>query len=137
MVTLRIAQLFLTILLVAGLWFVRENEPGVSPWLPPCFFHRLTELHCPGCGGTRALHALTNGHLVEAVGHNALLIVSLPPLAFWYLLWITPATWFAGLRGRRLPTWFVWSVCAVVVVFTVLRNLPWAPFTSLAPGCAH
>ena len=132
-VALRIAQFALTLLLCAGLWFVRENEPGTTPLLPPCPFHELTDLHCPGCGSTRALHALTNGELLVALGHNVLLVTALPPLAFWYFLWLTPPTWFASLRGKQLPPWFMWTVFAFIAVFSVVRNLPWAPFRYLAP----
>ena len=35
--------------------------------------------------------------------------------------------------GRVFPTWLAWSLTAFVVVFGLVRNLPWWPFTLLVP----
>jgi hypothetical protein len=34
--------------------------------LPPCVFHAATGYDCPGCGGSRAVHALLSGHPVKS-----------------------------------------------------------------------
>jgi hypothetical protein len=52
----------------------------------PCPFRSITGLMCPGCGSQRALHDLLHFRLVEAFGHNALLVVALPVLAFQWLI---------------------------------------------------
>ena len=62
------------------------------------------------------MHDLVHGDVVEAVGHNALLI---PAIVF--VLWASVRT--PGARWSRL--WLV-----AIVVFTVARNLPGSP---LAP----
>jgi hypothetical protein len=38
----------------------------------PCAFARATHMPCPGCGSTRAVHALAAGDLREVVHMNAL-----------------------------------------------------------------
>ena len=38
-------------------------------------FHAMTGLWCPGCGGLRAVHDLTHGHLVTALHENALVVL--------------------------------------------------------------
>lgn len=35
----------------------------VADWIPPCLFHRVSGLYCPGCGGTRAVKSLLEGRL--------------------------------------------------------------------------
>ena len=105
---------------VCALAFV--GEPGRSPWLPSCLFHRLTGVWCPGCGNTRALHALTHGELLASLRNNILLIPALLTLGA------------LALRPRlALSPRLCAVVATVVILFFVLRNLPWWPFCLLAP----
>ncbi len=101
---------------------------SASTVLPPCFFHALTHLYCPGCGTTRALHALLHGELVLAVQMNPLTVIALAliPLMVWNTM-CPDRAWFTRVSDARL--WL-----PLVVAFAVLRNLPWEPFVSLAPG---
>ena len=36
----------------------------------PCAFYRLTGFYCPGCGGTRALLSLLQGHVLQALWYH-------------------------------------------------------------------
>ncbi|MEO7936551.1 MAG: DUF2752 domain-containing protein [Dokdonella sp.] len=107
------------------LWF-DPYAPGSI--LPPCWFHALTGLYCPGCGVTRALHALLHGHVGLAMQMNSLAVIAIPAIPT--MLWnaARPGTaWMAKLSDARL--WLL-----LVVAFEVLRNMPWQPFVWLAPG---
>lgn len=100
--------------------------------LPPCPFLALTGWLCPGCGSTRALHALLHGDLVRALAMNPLLVIASPLLA-----WMALNAAGANPPGRRLL--MPWSAnpnswLAVLLGYGVLRNLPWMPFAWLAPG---
>ena len=111
------------ILVFAGLCGVLMfATPGKSHWLPPCFFHQLTGILCPGCGSTRALHAMIHGDVLRSLHNNALL---LPALAV-----ILSLAAFPRLAVNRR---FVTAVLAIVVAFMILRNIPCWPFTLLAP----
>ncbi|EOR71665.1 hypothetical protein TM51_06237 [Thermobifida fusca TM51] len=111
---------------------VDPNVPGrypVCPWLT------VTGTYCPGCGTTRALHALTYFDIVGAAQMNLLLLAVLPFLAFAYVRWVyrsfrpppTPPAPPAPLH----PFW-TWALPGAILVFWVVRNLPFATF--LAPG---
>jgi hypothetical protein len=108
---------------------------GAHPaaWYPRCPFFSLTGLFCPGCGSARMLHALAHGDFRAAAGFNVLLVCVLPLLAFWGAVAL-----YRGLAQNRpapkLPFGFTLGVLAVSAVFGVLRNLPWWPFSVLAPG---
>lgn len=120
--------------LVSGLLILRAFAPSASSFYPPCLFHKITGLHCPGCGGTRCLHALMNRRYAEAAHMNALFLVALPFLAWGALRW-----WWRWVRvlpqesGARMHPWLARGIAFSVVAFAVLRNLPWPPFTYLAP----
>ena len=58
--------------------FVDPNQPGHFPLCP---FKEITGLDCPGCGGLRAVHALTHGDLGTALDQNLLVTVLVLPLA--------------------------------------------------------
>ena len=62
-------------LAVAGLIWLWAIDPAESDVYPPCALHWLTGLHCPGCGSTRAAHALLHGNFFDALCFNALLVI--------------------------------------------------------------
>lgn len=117
----------------AGVWLLRTFDPNApgNPF-PPCMFYTATGWHCPGCGLTRCLHALAHGDLPQAMAMNPLLLV---------LVLLTPVfvAWRLGWRARVLqPMARLMSTATfwigLLALYGVARNLPWAPFTWLAPG---
>ena len=98
-------------------------NPATHPIYPVCQFHRLTGLNCPGCGMTRALHALLHANFATALRDNALFVLTLGAgflRAAWY-------GWnrLNGQPNREFfPMKFLWPLLTVALVFTVLRNLP-------------
>jgi len=120
--------------LVLGLLTLQANPPAHSSFYPPCVLHKLTGLHCPGCGSTRSAHELLNGHVSEAANKNLLFLIALPFLVWSALRWW--ARWVRGLPPRMsapLKPWLASGIAFSVIAFAVLRNLPWPPFSYLAP----
>ena len=113
--------------------FLYLVNPHAHQVFLPCPFRVLTGLYCPFCGGLRMVHDLAHGHAVQAFHDNALAI---PLLLVAVLAWLNAAVecW----RGRpvvrlRRPAWLWPAVTVVLVGWTVLRNLPFGPFTALRP----
>ena len=108
-------------------------NPSHYPFYPRCLLYTTTGIYCPGCGSLRALHQLTHGHLVTALRCNPLLILSLPFVAFYCLR--LASRWWAGkpLPRLALSPGCIKLLVTVLILFTVLRNIPYAPFTYLAP----
>jgi hypothetical protein len=119
------AGLALLVALSGYATLVDPHEPG---HFPTCPVLALTGYACPGCGSLRALHDLFHGRFGEAAGHNVTALIVLP-LAV--LIGVRVAV--LGRPARPAPTWLPLAVLAAVVVWTVARNLPFAPFQALAP----
>lgn len=119
---------------LAGAAWLGGSDPEHGRGLfPPCVWYVATHTHCPGCGITRALHDLLHGRVLAALDHNALgLVVLLTAGVVW-----TRAAWNALRTDRWEPPLFPAHTARWLaiggVTWAVLRNLPWAPFTVLAP----
>ena len=118
------------ILAAAALYYIKRDN---APWLPPCPFHWLTELYCPGCGSSRAILRMLHGDITGAIAANVLVVVCVPAVA---IMVVSNAC--TAITGRmpgmwRLPAWGAWAVCIGIVAFWVLRNLPVYPLSLLAP----
>lgn len=116
----------LGVLMIAVCFF----KPGASAWLPPCPFHALTGLYCPGCGSTRMLYLLVHGHPLLAFRENAFVMLLLPVLVVKLVVDLAGMRDVIGVRYTR-PLGI--GIAAAIVLFTVARNLPWEPFRVLAP----
>lgn len=118
-----VVALFVT----AGLALLFLFDPARHAFYPVCLFKRMTGYDCPGCGGLRALHHLLRGDLWQAFRLNPLVVVGLPLLGVWAIrTWLNPP----GKRrsGKTSALFWAWLLLAVVVLFGVLRNLPFWPF---------
>ncbi|MFF0836499.1 MULTISPECIES: DUF2752 domain-containing protein [unclassified Streptomyces] len=99
---------------------VDPNEPG---HYPVCPLYRLTGLYCPGCGGLRSAHAFVHGDLLGALRDNAAGVAAYLGFAVLWTVWVVNAV--RGRPARFEPgTAPTWAVGALLVVFTVVRNLP-------------
>lgn len=103
---------------------LRVRDPHVAGSWGLCPTKVLTGGDCPFCGGLRATNDLTHGDVAAAASSNLLFVLSIPLLVLAWFAWVRRAdrgeTWHPGTRDR------VWGVVAlaVLVAFTVVRNLP-------------
>jgi len=107
---------------IAGAWVLYTFPPATSKFYPLCFFKMTTGLDCPGCGSTRALHALLHGRFEEAFLFNPLLFVFLIVGLF------ALPSFMRGETPRFMQTrWFGWSSVAVIAAWGIARNVGGAP----------
>src|SRR5688500_12584260 len=110
------------------LYFFVEPKNGN---LPKCFFHQVTGLYCPGCGVQRSFHALLHGHVLSAISYNLLFILFLPIIIYFPVVFVLGKK--HSFSSIIYKSNFSLTVLIVVIFFWVLRNLPFVPFSWLAP----
>jgi len=130
----RMVHAGIVVLLATGLVLLRIYNPATSTFFPPCPLHYLTGWYCPGCGSLRAIHQLLQGNVRTAWAMNPLSMLLFP-----FLTYGLSREAISYLRGQASPQFAVpggWirALCALIVLFGIVRNLPFHPFDLLAPG---
>ncbi|MEU1128201.1 DUF2752 domain-containing protein [Streptomyces sp. NPDC005899] len=115
---------------VAAFGYVATVDPHEPGHYPVCPLLRLTGVLCPGCGGLRSAHDVAHGDIVAALGSNALAVAGYAVFAAVWVLWMVRAARGQPMRVGLAPVHW-WAVGAVLVVFSVVRNLPFG--SALAP----
>jgi hypothetical protein len=98
---------------------------------PSCLLKYATGFVCPGCGGTRAAWYLLHADLPAAARHHAVFVFVLPFLLYLYVAWAGRRVFGWQLPELRISPAVIAGFLGVWAVWSVLRNLPWAPFTML------
>ena len=96
----------------------------VGHHVPLCPFHSLTGLDCPACGGLRAVFSLSRGDVGAAASHHLLFTVAVPFLIVGWLAWTFRVFARPNEMPRTFPRWSGAVGLAVVIAFTVVRNVP-------------
>lgn len=125
--------LFISGAILAAPFVLFVFNPSDGSLYPPCPFHELTGLYCPGCGSLRAVHQLLHGNLPAAFGLNPLMVLSLPFLGYWFISSRVPAVTKRLPVGFIVPAFWIWLILLVIILFWILRNLPFYPLSFLAP----
>ncbi|MFE7124690.1 DUF2752 domain-containing protein [Streptomyces sp. NPDC057617] len=116
---------------IAVAWtYVGLVDPNETGHYPVCPLLLLTGLYCPACGGLRSAHAVAHGDLATAFGANALAVIGYAIFAAVWVAWVVRAGKGLPVRITLGPLWW-WGLGAVVLIFTVVRNLPFGSL--LAP----
>lgn len=87
----------------------------------PCIFHLLTGFWCPGCGITRSINALFNGHILTSLRYNPAPVMI---IIFILLFYIQKILQINGIKKRILPADenYVLIICFVMIFYYLIRN---------------
>jgi hypothetical protein len=111
-----------------GFTLINQPTAGGADAVPTCLLRYTTGFDCPGCGGTRAAWYLLHADLPAAARHHLLFVFAVPFLLYLYVAWAAGRVFGWRLPPLRLSPGVIGGFIAAWVVFSVLRNLPWAPF---------
>ncbi|MGD9703288.1 MAG: DUF2752 domain-containing protein [Acidimicrobiia bacterium] len=119
---------------VGALGVVFAADPATSRGYLRCPLHEMTGLWCPGCGVTRATYKALHGDVLGALGTNLFLPVFAVLVVAGWLTWFLPTIERRPpLLVARAPAGAWVALGASLLLFAVLRNLPYAPLSALAP----
>ncbi len=120
-------------LATAGVITVGVRDPHSAGNYPSCPSIALFGVHCPGCGSMRAVHHLAHGDIVGVFSRNILVPFALMLLVWSWVAWFDRRLGHSRVPELRPPVPVLYASVVGLVVFAILRNLPWAPFSGLAP----
>lgn len=120
---------------LAATAYVALVDPGEPGHYPLCPLKAVTGLDCPACGGLRSVHALTHGDLGGALNQNLAVVLLLPVAVVLWVGWLRRAG-ASGAPAERTTRWRTapYVLLVALLVFTVVRNLPFVPFLPSGPG---
>lgn len=125
--------LLLTCIGLVLFYYYQNNPSNNQSFFVVCLTNLWFDLDCLGCGGQRALHQLLHGNVKMAVRNNALFVLGLP---FW--IYVTFVFVCNQVLGKKYQSpilshpYFAWIFIGIIILFMILRNLPWYPFDLLA-----
>ncbi|MDA2892648.1 DUF2752 domain-containing protein [Mycolicibacterium sp. BiH015] len=113
----------------AVVWVADPTTPGGI--LPTCPTKSLLGIDCPGCGTLRTIYSLLHGDVMSALRFNALAVVALGFLLVAFAVWTYGRIVDRKISSWQHHRWAAFVTLGVVVVWFVLRILPFEPFTAL------
>ena len=123
------------IAVIGFIYIFTFNPVSQKRFFIPCPVNLTTGLYCPGCGNTRALHSLVHLDILGMLDYNLMF-----PFLFFILAWLLAGEYLNLLLGRRVlwlprrvPPILIILAAIALTAFTILRNVPFYPFTILAP----
>jgi uncharacterized protein DUF2752 len=110
------------IALLSALAVVYKFPPAENAFYPRCLFYEATHWLCPGCGSTRALHALLHLDVRSALHYNALFTLVAPVVFVWLGFCCYRVMRYDRLPQLAIPREFTACMVAVVLLFAIARN---------------
>ena len=115
----------------AAATLLHVRDPSIDGSYGFCPFLELTGRPCPGCGGLRAVSALTQGDVMGALSSNALAIALVAALTLAWAIWSVRRARGTSARMLVMSDRALIFVLVLAVAFGVVRNTPWG--AGLAP----
>lgn len=104
-------------------------NPSGQLIFPKCPIYQHLGVYCSGCGSQRAIHDLLHLNILDAIGHNLLLLPALTLILIEFGMRFFRPGKKSLFYYRKTPI----IILVVILVFTLLRNIKMYPFEYLAP----
>ncbi|MDF2543981.1 MAG: hypothetical protein K0S47_3699 [Herbinix sp.] len=107
--------------LILLIWLGKSLLIQVAYLFPPCAFHQFFDLYCPGCGNTRSVLSILDGHIIRSLRFN---IVPFLFLVFAICSYIEMVTFSFGKHRKLLPrkASFYFTIMGILFAYFIVRN---------------
>lgn len=130
---MKLKYILMLVLFFGLAFFYFLVDPSGVDYLPKCPLYATTGIYCPGCGSQRATHDLLHFNIIGVIHHNLLYLLALILLSYHGIILMANKflnkNWQSILNHPKTPI----IVLVIIILFWILRNLPFAPFSWLAP----
>lgn len=130
----RVLIALITLVLLCVLIYSVSCDHKNEKLIPPCPVKYYTGYFCPGCGSLRAVQKVAHLDFPGAMSENVLAVVFFPLLTFYIATNIRYVLTGRERKIIRLPYFVTIGIAVFFILFWILRNLPFYPFSILAPG---
>ena len=117
---IKVILISLLLLILITVWYFLSVKEIISI---PCLFHKITGLHCPGCGMSRAIISLMHLNVYQAIRYNALVIILVPGLII-YLIFKIKSYINNQPFQLKIPNYLIWLALIITILYGILRNIP-------------
>lgn len=87
-----------------------------------CVLHSLTGLYCPGCGGTRAFHALLGGRVILSAWYHPLVLYGAVVGGGFFLTQALHRVGLKCVKGWKFHNWYLYVGLFLTVGNFFLKN---------------
>ena len=104
--------------------FLRATGMRLSQLLGPCMIHTFTGYYCPGCGGTRAVHALFAGDLLDSFRYHPV-VLYIAVFGTWFMVSQTVQRLSRGkIRiAMHFRPGYLWVALGLIAANFLIKNL--------------
>ncbi len=108
--------IFILTALITGAVILKFTTELWQPLVPQCVIYKNTGLYCPGCGGTRAVISLLNGHIIRALLYNPGAVVLVAVI----LLALAGKIADKKILPEKISFWAV--LLGIIFIYYIMRN---------------
>lgn len=102
---------------------VTKSLLGRELYFPlPCLFHLITGGYCPGCGGTRAVVAITHGKILSSFCYHPIVLYTLV-VGGWFMVSQTLERITHKKIGMTYRSIYVFLAIGLIIINCLIKNL--------------
>lgn len=112
----RIGKFIWLPVVIAGSWFAKWGYSLIGE-LFTCRFYKVCGFPCPGCGGTRAVHQLFLGNLIESFFYHPAVLYIVVSYMHFMLLYFWRKHFSKSKRGKEIViNGYLYGLMAVILL---------------------